>query len=145
MKKFLVLLFVVFVAFILINRERVFVRDPLASVTRNGIAESGTQVFINYTNDVLLENDNAPMYVTLIEARTPQVVGIPVGLKCVHWTACLADAYPATLIEPATPTTRTRPARPSKSLTYTDAHGKQVVIKLRAGKPHLHCRAREIS
>ena len=129
MKKFLLLLFLVFAIFIYINRERVFLRDPLASIARDGIVEPGTQVFINYNNEVLLEHDSAPMYVTLIEARTPQVVGIPVGLRCIHWAGCLADAYPATLVAPATATTLGE--HTSKSLTYIDAHGKQVVIKLR--------------
>ena len=45
-------------AFVLVNRQRVFVRDPLAKVTVNGTLDSAYQVYINYSNDVLLERDD---------------------------------------------------------------------------------------
>ena len=96
MKKLFVLLFVIFAVFVILNRERLFVRDPLGVVTRDGVKEDGAQVFINYSNDVLVENDRTPSYVLVIEhgdhAGTPQQIG------CMHWMACLTDAYPATLL-----------------------------------------------
>jgi hypothetical protein len=129
MRKILLLLVIVFAVFVFLERDRLFLRDPLGTVTRNDLREDGAQVFINFHNEVLLENDNQPMYVTLVERRLPQVVGEPVGLKCIHWVACLADAYPATLAQPATPTTLKQST--NRVLEYIDAHGKDVVVRLR--------------
>jgi hypothetical protein len=97
-KKFLLLLLIVFVVFVAVYRQRLFLRDPLASVTRDGVKENGAQIFINYSNDVLVENDNAPMYVLIVQHG--QHLGAPRQLKCVHWMACLTDADVATLSEP---------------------------------------------
>lgn len=96
----LILLFVVVaLAFVVVEREKLFVRDPLGSVTRNGVKEDGAQVFINYNNDVMIENDHAPLYVEIVERG--HAVGYPANLKCVHWMMCLTDAYPATLMSTA--------------------------------------------
>jgi hypothetical protein len=89
-KKLIALLIIVLVVFVVVERKRVFVRDPLASVTRSGQKVSGEQVYINYYNDVLLENDNPPMQVTVVEKGQP--IGVPTKLRCIHWVACLSDA-----------------------------------------------------
>ena len=129
MKKLILLLFLVALVFVYLTRDRLYIRDPLGSVARDGVKEAGTQVFINVRNEVLLENDNAPMYVTLVQVRQPQVVGIPQNLRCIHWVACLADADVATLAVPATPTTLAQTT--GKVMEYTDASGKDVVVTLR--------------
>jgi hypothetical protein len=92
-KKLIALLVLALVVFVVVERKRVFVRDPLASATRAGDKVNGEQVYINYYNDVLLENDNPPMLVMQIEKGQP--VGIPTKLRCIHWLACLTDADPA--------------------------------------------------
>ena len=94
MKKVLLLLIVGFVAFALFARLRLFVRDPLASVLHNGVKENGAQVYINYANDVLIENDHTPMYVLLLQHGN---VGTPKELHCLHYFACLTEADQATL------------------------------------------------
>ena len=62
MKKWMILTLVIAViaVFVAYNRNRLFVRDPLGSVTRNGAKEAGAQVYINFSNDALIENDNPP-------------------------------------------------------------------------------------
>ena len=96
MKKLIALLMLLIVAFVIFNRYRVYVRDPLATVTRAGIKEDGAQVFINYANDVLIENDHAPVYIELVQHG--QNAGAPVKISCIHWAACLLDENVATLI-----------------------------------------------
>jgi hypothetical protein len=54
-KKLLLLAIVMFVVFVFLYRQRLFLSDPLASMTRDGVKESGAQIFINYPNDVLVE------------------------------------------------------------------------------------------
>ena len=99
MKKVLLLLFVVFLVFVVYNRQRLYLRDPLGGVMRDGVKEDGAQVFINYSNDVLLENDNAPMYMTVIQHENH--VGAPAKLMCMHFVVCLADADVVTLVSAA--------------------------------------------
>jgi hypothetical protein len=83
-----VLLFLLLVAlFAFYERAHLYVRDFRASVTRNGVKEDGAQVFFNLTDDVLLENDNNPMYITLLQHDKP--VGEPAQLNCIHFFICL--------------------------------------------------------
>ncbi len=98
MKKLILLLFLLFIIFVIYNRQRLYLRDPLGGVTHNGVKEDGAQVFINYSNDVLLENDHSPAYIKIIQHNDH--IGIPVSLKCVHFIVCLADADPVTLLLP---------------------------------------------
>ena len=127
MKKIFLLIVVVFVVFIIINRTKLFVRDPLASVARDGVQESGTQVFINFNNEVLLEHDSAPAYVTVAEAAGH--IGTPQNIKCIHWLACLTDANPATLLDPSAKTQTLQST--GKGMDFRDAAGKEVVVMLR--------------
>ena len=97
MKKFILLLIVAAIAFAVWNRQRLYLRDPFATVLRDGAKEPGAQVLINYSNDVLLQNYNAPMYVTLIQHGQP--TGTPATLRCIAYTLCMTDANPATLVD----------------------------------------------
>ena len=127
MRKLILLLVLMAAIFAYLNRERLFVRDPLGSVTRDGVKERGAQVFVNYTNDVLLENDNTPMYVNIIERGQP--VGAPDALKCIHYLVCLANGYP-------TPQTFALPgaqleSMSSREVRFRDSQGHEAVVTLR--------------
>ena len=54
MKKIIALIALALIVFAVVYRQRLFLRDPLGSVTRDGVKEDGAQVFINWSNDVLL-------------------------------------------------------------------------------------------
>jgi hypothetical protein len=76
------------------------VRDPLATVYKDDVKQSGIQVFINYSNDILLEQDNEPgSFRTLVQGWN-KMPGTPLRLICLHWLACLTDAGQATLLAP---------------------------------------------
>ncbi len=96
MKKIIALLVLVAVVFLVFNRYRVYVRDPIATLTRGGVKEDGAQMFINYANDVLIENDNSPRYLELLQHD--QHAGVPEKITCIHWVACLLDADVATML-----------------------------------------------
>ena len=126
-RKFILLLVVIAIVFVVWNRQRLYVRDPLGSVVRDGVKEQGAQVLINYSNDVLLQNYNAPMYVTLIQHSNR--VGTPVQMHCVAYAACLLDADVPTFLvtdEGAKVTTMT-----GKMVEYRDANGRDTVVTLR--------------
>jgi len=126
MKKFILLLLIIVILFAVWNRQRLYLRDPLASVMRDGVKEPGAQVFINYSNDVLLQNYNAPMYVTLIQHGQP--TGTPATLRCIAYTLCMTDANVATLVD----ADQHAPAHSMSSSTvaFTDTKGRETLVKL---------------
>ena len=124
MKKLIALLVIVLVVFVVVERKRVFVRDPLASVTRAGEKVDGEQVYINYYNDVLLENDNPPMLVMVVEKDQP--VGVPTKLRCIHWLACLTDADAAS----ALPLNAKVQSMSSKAVRFQDENAREWVVTL---------------
>jgi hypothetical protein len=89
-KVILILAFVVILGLIVVNRERIYARDPLATAYRNEVEQSGVQVFQNYSNDVLLEKDGDSPFRILVQDWN-EVPGTPVDLICIHWIACLAS------------------------------------------------------
>jgi hypothetical protein len=95
-KKILLLLFVIAVLFVAWNRQRLYLRDPLANLALDGVKQTGVQVYINYSNDVLLEADKPPMSLTLVQHGGR--LGTPVGLKCLHYFVCRTDAAESTLV-----------------------------------------------
>ena len=127
MRKIILLVFVVAVVFVVLKRERLYVRDPLGSVMRDGVKEQGAQVLINYSNDVLLQNYNAPMYVQLVQHGNR--VGTPAEMHCVAYVMCLMDADQpafATTEEGATVGTMT-----GKTVEFKDGKGRDTVVTLR--------------
>jgi hypothetical protein len=125
MRKFIVLLVLVAAVFVVWNRHRLYVRDPLGSVLRDGVKEQGAQVLINYSDDVLLQNYNAPMYVTLIQHGDR--VGTPEILHCVAYVMCLLDADVPTFI--ATDE-GAKVTMSGKVVEYRDAKGRDTVVTL---------------
>ena len=134
MRKLLVLAFVLMLAFVLVNRQRVFVRDPLAKVTVNGTLDSAYQVYINYSNDVLLERDDQKTGYGILVQNWNRIPGTPSTLKCVHWMACMTDADHATML----PLDHTGPGAydprvqmTSNSVGFVDGEGRAVLVTLR--------------
>lgn len=127
MRKFIALLVVLAVVFVVWNRQRLFLRDPLGSVTRNGAKENGAQVYINYVDDALLENYNAPMYVMLVQHGDR--MGTPAILHCIAYVACLLNADVATLLDGSEG--GKVESMSSKAVEFRDANGREVVVALR--------------
>ncbi len=126
MKKILLLLVVFVALFVFWNRERLYLRDPVATVSRDGVKQSGVQVYINFSNEVLLESDKAPMYLTLVQHG--QRVGTPVGLKCLHFVVCRTDSAVATMVLEG-PKARVE-SMDSKSVSFLDGDGRPVLVTL---------------
>jgi hypothetical protein len=90
-KTVLLLMLVVAIVWVVVNRQRLYVRDPVATVYRDDVKQSGVQVFINYSNDVLLWQDAEPGAYRILVQGWNRVPGTPVRLTCVRWMMCLAD------------------------------------------------------
>jgi hypothetical protein len=88
--KVLIVLFVLFAAVVLGNRQRLFVRDPLAEVERNGVKVEGAEVYINFSNDVVVQEPRPPnRYIVQHWNLRP---GVPQRLSCVRWMFCWTEA-----------------------------------------------------
>ncbi len=133
MKKILFLVLVVLVVWIVYNRARIFVRDPGASVYLNNVKQSGVQVFINYSNDVLLEKDGQPgAYRTLVQ-HWDMAPATPASLICVRWMACLtgADHAPTLPIDwKGAGKYDPRVTMTGRTVTFVDSDGGQVRVEL---------------
>ena len=91
-KTILIVAFLAAMVFILVNRERIYLRDPIATVYRNGVEQSGVQVYMNYSDEILIEQDAEPNpYRILLQDWNP-MPGTPLELHCLIWTACMTTA-----------------------------------------------------
>ena len=111
MKTTLTILAVLLLVALIYYRQRVYVRDPLATVYRNDVKQTGVQVFINYSNDVLLEQDSPPDPYRILIQDWNKLPGTPMSLTCIHWMACLTDSDRTSTI----PLTATAPPPPAPS------------------------------
>lgn len=126
MRRFIVLLALLAVVFVVWNRQRLYVRDPIASVLRDGMKEKGVQIYINFSNDVLLQNYNAPMYVELVQHGAR--IGTPQTLHCIAYVACLLDADTPALLE--TGRSGNVVSMSGKRVEFREANGRSVKVTL---------------
>jgi hypothetical protein len=87
-RKILVLLAVGFAVFVWVYRQRLFLRDPLGAVERGGAKQDGARVFINYSNDVLVQDGSR----WILVQGWSGVAGVPARLNCVQGLACMTEA-----------------------------------------------------
>jgi hypothetical protein len=131
MKKLIAAIGLLLIVLAVVYRERLYVRDPLGSVTRDGVHEDGAQVYINWSSDVLLENDappnHQPLTLTLIQHARP--IGLPRQMHCLHWLLCLTDADNATLVAPD-PGAYIE-SMTNRQVTFHDYNGREAVVTLR--------------
>ena len=113
MKTTLAVLAVLLLGALIYYRQRIYVRDPLATVYRGDVPQAGVQVFINYSNDVLLEKEDGPDPYRILIQDLNRVPGAPMTLTCIHWIACLTDSDRTSTI-PLTATGNLRPGSPSR-------------------------------
>ena len=120
---------VLIILFVAVFRQRIFLRDPLGKVERNGIVQDSARVYINYSNDVLLE-DAATHGFVLVQAwrRAP---GVPQHLSCLSGLACWTDADQAAML-PVRGAGKEAPAEMSaQEVSFVDIGGEKVRIGLR--------------
>lgn len=93
MSKLVIAGLVAVVVVLAIFRQRLFLRDPIARVERNGMRQTGYRVYLNYFNDILVE-DRTGGQRYLVQARegVPLAPGRPLHLECLHGMACLTEA-----------------------------------------------------
>ena len=129
MRKILVVGTLLLVIFVAVFRQRIFVRDPLGKVERNGAAQDGERLYINYSNDVLMEDAEKHTFV-LVQGWSA-VPGVPQHLFCFTGLLCWTDADRATVFPVEGVGGRTRAVMTAKEVTFVDESGAGVRVTLR--------------
>jgi hypothetical protein len=129
LKRILIVGTVLLVVFVAVFRQRLFVRDPLGKVERNGVAQDGTRLYINYSNDVLVEDLTRHQFV-LVQGWNA-LPGVPQHLFCLTGMVCWTDADRAAVFPVEGVGGRTRAAMSAKDVTFVDESGARVSAALR--------------
>ena len=129
MRKILIVGTLLLIVFVAVFRQRIFVRDPLGKVERNGVAQDGERLYINYSNDVLMEDAEKHTFV-LVQGWSA-VPGVPQHLFCFTGLLCWTDADRATVFPVEGVGGRTRAVMTAKEVTFVDESGAGVRVTLR--------------
>ena len=129
MRKILIVVTLLLIVFVAVFRQRIFVRDPLGKVERNGVAQDGERLYINYSNDVLMEDAEKHTFV-LVQGWSA-VPGVPQHLFCFTGLLCWTDADRATVFPVEGVGGRTRAVMTAKEVTFVDESGAGVRVTLR--------------
>ncbi|HEY6412270.1 MAG TPA: hypothetical protein VIX42_01200 [Edaphobacter sp.] len=128
MKRVLIVgvLFLIVVA--VMYRQRLFLRDPLGKVERNGLQVNGANVFINYSNDVLIQNVDAGRPYLVQRGSVP---GTPAKLSCLRGMVCWTEADVATVVPLGGAGYRPNVVMTSKEVSFQDGNddGARVVLR----------------
>jgi hypothetical protein len=126
--KRVVIIGVVFLVVVaVVYRHRLFLRDPLGKVERNGLRVDGASVFINYYNDVLIQNaDAGPDLV-----QRGSVPGTPAKLSCLRGMVCWTEADIAAVVPLSGAGYRPNVVMTNKEVTFQDGNGDGVRVVLR--------------
>ena len=93
MRKLFVLLSVVLVSFAVIHRHRIYVWDPLASVTRDGVEQRNVRVMINFDNEALIDDGSTAVRRLYLAQHWSKAPIYPLGpLRCLEYLACMTEA-----------------------------------------------------
>jgi len=96
-RKLIVVLTIGLVVFIVVNRQRLFVLDPLATVTRDGGKVPDVRVLINDSNDVLLlDRSTGSLRLAMVQHWNKVAESPTRPLRCLSFFVCLTDADRAT-------------------------------------------------
>ena len=129
MKRILIVGTLLLVVFVAVFRQRIFVRDPLGKVERNGVAQDGTRVFINYSNDVLVEDSSRHQFV-LVQGWSA-LPGVPQHLFCLTGMVCWTDADRAAVFPVEGVGGKTPAVMSAKEVMFVDESGARVKVALR--------------
>jgi hypothetical protein len=117
------------IGFVVVFRQRIFLRDPLAKVERNGIVQDSTRVYINYSNDILVE-DAAVNRRYLVEGWNA-VPGVPQRLACFTGLACWTDAEQAVGLPLGSAPNQAHAVMSAREVTFADEDGTATKVELR--------------
>jgi hypothetical protein len=129
LRKIMVVGTLLLVVLVAVFRQRIFLRDPLGKMERNGVAVDGARLFINFSNDVLVEEPGTERrYLVQNWSRVP---GVPKSLGCLQTLVCWTDADQAAVFPLDGKGSGTQAVMTSKAVTFTDENGAGIRVQLR--------------
>ena len=129
MKRILIVGILLLGVFVAVFRQRIYVRDPLGKIERNGVAQDGSRLYINYSNDVLVE-DAARHQFALVQGWNA-LPGVPQHLFCLTGLMCWTDADKAAVFPVEGMGGKTPAVMSAKEVTFVDESGAKVRVGLR--------------
>jgi hypothetical protein len=129
LKKILIVGALLLAIFVVVFRQRIFLRDPLGKVQRNGAVQDGVRLYINYSNDVMVE-DSASHTFVLVQGWSA-LPGVPQHLFCFTGLMCWTDADKATVFPAEGIGGKTKATMSGKEVTFIDESGAAVRVELR--------------
>ena len=128
MRRLLLLITLALIVLIAVYRDRLYLRDPLGKLTRDGAAQADVRIFINYQNDVLVqEKGGTEMFVV---QHWNHLEAVPANLTCFQGLLCLAPAD--RLIDAAgTTISRKEAEMTDRSVDFVDDNGHTVQVTIR--------------
>ena len=132
MKKLVIVALIIVVVVLVIFRQRLFLRDPLAKVERNGTEQKEYRVYLNYFNDILVEDLEGNRRI-LVQAKDdkPTAPGLPTHLQCVRGMACLTEVDFAPTVPLAGKEYAAQVEMTSSFVSFHDADGASMRVSLR--------------
>jgi hypothetical protein len=132
MRKLLVVALIAIVVALVIFRQRLFLRDPIAKVERDGTEQKEYRVYLNYFNDILVEDLEGNRRI-LVQAKDdkPMVPGVPMHLQCVSRMACLTEVNFAPTVPLAGEEYVPQVEMTSSFVSFRDADGASMRVLLR--------------
>jgi hypothetical protein len=129
LKRILIVGTLLLAVFVVVFRQRIYVRDPLGKVERSGVAQDGMRVYINYSNDLLVE-DSARHQFVLVQGWNA-LPGVPQHLFCLTGLMCWTDADNAAVFPVEGVGGKTPAVMNAKEVTFVDESGAKVRVGLR--------------
>lgn len=128
MRRLLLLMTLVLIVFIAVYRDRLYLRDPLGKLTRDGVPQPDARVFINFENDVLVqENGGTRMFAV---QHWNHLEAVPANLTCIQGLLCLAPAD--RLIDAAgTAISRKEAEMSDRAVEFLDENSHSVQVTIR--------------
>ncbi len=137
MKKLFLLIVVALAVFLVVCRRRIFLWDPIATVTRDGVKQGGVRVMINFSNDILMDdNSTGKRRLYLVQNWNKTAEYASGALRCVQYLACMteADQAPGDKLTPG-PRGKREPfegvTMTNKRVEFVDETGALVLVLLR--------------
>lgn len=127
MKKVLLLTVVVLIVLAVMYRQRIFLRDPLGTVERNGVRVEGARVFINYSNDVLVDDAGMAQHYIVQHESVP---GTPKQLNCLHGMLCWTEADVAAVLPLGGAGYRPEVTMSNRRVSFRDGAGEGMRVAL---------------
>ncbi len=127
MKKIIIAGLLLLIVFAVVFHQRIFIRDPLGKVDRDGSPQEDARLYINYSNDVLVENAGHKFFLVQSPVAVP---GVPQHLFCFTGLLCWTDADQATAF-PVDGIGGKTAVMSAREVTFVDGTGVKVIVRLR--------------